>query len=127
MEVRRIIIHHSADDSATFEGLMRYWHGTFHYHYFIDKNGIVSQGLSDEEVGEHVAWKNTGSLGICMNGDYSVGKPPKKQLKAMDKLIEKKLKEHRDCEEVQPHNHYNETICPGDFLTGYIIRNYQIS
>ena len=119
MNIKRIVIHHTGSQ-ATYEQLYNYWKLSDKdtpYHYLIDYDGKMIKGRQDFYKGAHLKGKNTGSLGIALLGDYSYTNPDTNMLYHMDNLIWYLLSEYPEIKEVEPHNTYSETICPGLYIT----------
>lgn len=86
---QRLIVHHSYLPSqaqykgaATMRGIQNYhmddpktgW-ADIGYHFLIGPDGVIYQGRPETVVGAHCS-PNTNSVGICLIGDYDVGKDP---------------------------------------------------
>lgn len=122
MIIKRIVLHHSGSQ-ATYDQLQRYWwshNKKCPYHYLIDYNGQLIKGRQDTEKGAHIRNMNTGSLGVCLLGDYTIHEPGGRQMAELDYLLTFLIASYLPTlEEVVPHNKYVKTICPGKHLTEY--------
>lgn len=56
------------------------------YHYFIEKNGKVTQGRADTDEGAHCKGFNTQSIGICLAGNFDATMPSQAQIEALKAL-----------------------------------------
>jgi len=57
------------------------------YSAIIAPNGDIYQGRPFDAVGAHTKGHNTGSIGICIIGNFEVEVPTKEQLKSLKNLI----------------------------------------
>lgn len=87
------------------------------YHYFIDKNGAVTQGRADTDEGAHTRGQNTSSLGIALAGNFDVTLPTVQQERALRELLTKKIAEHKlSAKDIVPHRTYANKSCFGKLL-----------
>ncbi|WP_410745090.1 peptidoglycan recognition protein family protein, partial [Clostridium neonatale] len=108
------------------------------YHYFIRKDGSVYKGRPDGAIGSHCQGSNTGSLGICFEGNYMKETIPTAQYNAGIDLI-KYLRGKYGNLTIYGHKELLATECPGskfplaDFknlkeneekATGYVVTTY---
>lgn len=109
---RTLVIHHAAAQHCSIEDihqwhLNRGWIGCG-YHYLIRKDGSIYQGRPQEANGAHAVGMNAVSLGICLEGDYSVeSEVPLAQLRSLVdlcRLLDLPVKFHREV---------GSTQCPG--------------
>jgi hypothetical protein len=109
-KIRQIIVHHSAgsNTAANYVDIVRniYVYHTqsngwndIGYNFLIAQDGTVFEGRDgqgkyegDNVVGAHFCAKNTGTMGICLLGDYMTTQPTEKSLDALEKLIAWKMK-----------------------------------
>ena len=87
-----LVIHHTGfpnedkDSTAAaihkFHQQERKWAG-IGYHYLIRKNGMIEQGRRPEAVGAHASHYNKKSVGICLAGNFEIGKPTEAQMDAV--------------------------------------------
>lgn len=88
------------------------------YHYFIDKNGKVTQGRADTDEGAHTIGKNNSSLGICLAGNFDVTTPTQAQITALKALISSKMTKYQiEINGVVPHRHFANKSCYGSKLS----------
>lgn len=129
-DISLIVIHHSGNNNDTIDSIYRYhtqvksWE-TIGYHYVIEKDGRVVSTNKHTTLSYHCKGYNKRSLGICLLGDYTSAVPPPPQLAALEKLLSI-LKDEITISAVVPHRLFRNTICPGDFLTNWINKNYEI-
>lgn len=120
-----VVIHHSSlyeeDDVTTMQAIQnlhmdtRGW-ADIGYHFGVGKNGSVYEGRSVQARGTHTEARNTGTLGICLLGNFQEEFPTNSQLVAAQQLVDwitlrleiTHLAGHRDFN--------NQTVCPGDNL-----------
>lgn len=138
----KIILHHAEASNCTVKDIHS-WHlangwAGIGYHYFIRKDGSIYKGRQDNVIGSHCQGSNTGSLGICFEGDYTKETMTTAQYNAGIDLI-KYLKGKYGNLTIYGHKDLLATECPGskfplaDFkalkykeekTTGYIVTNY---
>ncbi|CAI3196548.1 N-acetylmuramoyl-L-alanine amidase [Clostridium neonatale] len=138
----KIILHHAEASKCTVEDIHS-WHlnngwAGIGYHYFIRKDGSVYKGRPDGAIGSHCQGSNTGSLGICFEGNYMKETIPTAQHNAGIDLI-KYLRGKYGNLTIYGHKELLATECPGskfplaDFknlkkneetATGYIVTTY---
>jgi hypothetical protein len=124
-----VVIHHSSlyieDDATTMAAIQnlhmddRGW-ADIGYHYGVGKGGIIYEGRKLVARGTHTAGHNTGTLGVCLLGNYEVDTPATAQLEAAQKLLNwaalrlqlTHLAGHRDFNDI--------TVCPGKNLYPYL-------
>lgn len=126
---RLIVIHHAgfpgADRDETALGIHRLhreknkWLG-IGYHYLIRKDGTIEEGRKIDMVGAHTLKNNRESVGICLAGNFDIGRPTREQMESAKVLVAwlssvygldptKKgvIAGHRDL---------SDTSCPGESL-----------
>ena len=138
----KIILHHAEASKCTVEDIHS-WHlnngwAGIGYHYFIRKDGSVYKGRPDGAIGSHCQGSNTGSLGICFEGNYMKETMPTAQYNAGIDLI-KYLRGKYGNLTIYGHKELLATECPGskfplaDFknlkeneekATGYVVTTY---
>lgn len=125
----KLIIHHTGGTNAdpladtshhTFKDVDSYhkslgWGGCG-YHYFIEKDGKVTQGRKDSEEGAHTIGQNTSSLGICLAGNFDLTLPTQAQEDALRDLLKQKTKEH-NISQILPHRAFAKKSCYGKKLS----------
>ena len=138
----KIILHHAEASKCTVQDVHS-WHlnngwAGIGYHYFIRKDGSVYKGRPDGAIGSHCQGSNTGSLGICFEGNYMKETIPTAQYNAGIDLI-KYLRGKYGNLTIYGHKELLATECPGskfplaDFknlkeneekATGYVVTMY---
>lgn len=86
------------------------------YHYFIDRDGLVTQGRADTDEGAHTIGKNSESLGICLAGNFDIGvdRPTPAQISSLKDLLIKKSKQYNiPIEMIVPHRTFANKSCYG--------------
>lgn len=84
------------------------------YHYFIDKNGKVTQGRADNEEGAHTRGYNSISIGVCLAGNFDATDPTEKQIKSLTGLLKKLSKVHNiQPTSIVPHRRFSNKTCYG--------------
>lgn len=124
-----VVVHHSvvyeADDESTLLAIQdlhredRGW-ADVAYHYFVGQNGIVYEGRNVRARGSHVGGFNTGSVGICLLGDFTQAEPTPPQLVTAGDLIAW-LAQTLDLTHIAAHGDFNaNTVCPGSNVIKHI-------
>lgn len=126
-----IIIHHTggtdkdplADTSHhTFQIVDNYhkslgW-GKMGYHYFIEKDGRLTQGRMDYEEGAHTIGYNRKSIGVCLAGNFDAADPTEEQKKALRALlISLTTKFSVPLIKIVPHREFTKKTCFGKRLS----------
>jgi hypothetical protein len=121
-----VVVHHSVvyegDDLSTMLAVQ-----TLHreqnnwadvgYHYLIGKSGAVYEGRDIRARGAHVAGYNTGTIGVCLLGNFEEDTPPPVQIAAAHTLIGW-LATTFALTHIDGHRAFNDwTQCPGVNLT----------
>lgn len=123
------LIHHSVvdkgDDISTmldiqdFHRSDRGW-ADVAYHYFIGQTGIIYEGREIGVRGTHVAGFNTGSVGVCLLGNFMNIAPTDAQLDSTRQLV-RWLAGFLQLTHLAGHRDFNDgTQCPGDNLAIYL-------
>ena len=88
------------------------------YQYFIDKNGLVTQGRLDTEEGAHCRGHNSDSIGICLAGNFDATLPTKTQIDSLTKLLKDKVTQYNLTPDVIiPHRTFAQKTCYGNKLS----------
>ena len=96
------------------------------YHYFINKQGVVTQTRDHDEEGAHVIGMNTKSIGVCFAGNFDVTLPTSSQLQAWYNIYGALLKQYPNIP-TYPHRKYASKTCHGKLLKdNHFAVNYQI-
>ena len=124
-----IVIHHAgfpdADKDSSAEEIHKFhqevngWAG-IGYHYVIRKDGTIEQGRKPLAVGAHAYQHNKNSVGICVAGNFDIGKPNREQMDSL-KLLTAWLCQRYKLNPMRKgvivgHRNLNDTKCPGDNL-----------
>lgn len=124
-----IVIHHSgfpdADRDSSAEDIHKFhqevngWAG-IGYHYVIRKDGTIEQGRRPKAVGAHAYQHNRNSIGICVAGNFNLGKPNAKQMESLKLLTAWLCQKYRlnpmSKGVIVGHRDLNDTTCPGENL-----------
>lgn len=125
-----VVIHHSVimqgeDNLATLLEIQtahrvdRGW-ADVAYHYFVGRDGIVYEGRDIRVRGTHTASYNTGSVGVCLLGDYTEQIPTERQIRGAEGLVNW-LTQRLQLTHLAAHNMFNATTqCPGGNLLPYL-------
>ncbi len=108
--VKHIIVHHAAgsNTNTNYTDVVRNIY-TFHtgtngwndvgYNFLIAQDGTIYEGRDgqnimdgDNVLGAHFCSQNTGTMGICLLGDYMTAQPSDKSLESLSRLIAWKMK-----------------------------------
>lgn len=88
------------------------------YHYIIEKDGKVTQGRADSDVGAHCIGYNDKSIGIAMAGNFDLTLPTEAQIDSIKKLMKKKIDAYGIAlENVVPHRKFANKSCYGKNLS----------
>ncbi len=124
-----VVIHHAAfyegDDLATLREIDRLhredrgW-ADIAYHYLIGKGGAIYEGRPINVRGTHTAGYNTGTVGVCLLGNFMTEYPTEAALRAtLDLLVW--LAADLGLTHLAGHREFNpDTECPGTFLFPYL-------
>lgn len=124
-----IVIHHTGfpdvDKDSTAADIHKYhqehnqWAG-IGYHYLIRKDGTIEQGRQPGKVGAHAFGHNGKSLGICLAGNFEIGRPTEAQMQAVKELClwlcDKYGLDPMKKGVIVGHRDVNDTLCPGRHL-----------
>lgn len=125
---RTVVLHHSASyllsDRMTIWDIQnthrnqRGW-ADVAYHYFIGKSGDVYEGRDIHVRGTHVKEHNTGSVGVCLLGDFTKDYPTDPQIGATIGLVQWLARELQ-LTHLASHRDFELTVCPGHNLIPYL-------
>lgn len=125
---RTVVIHHSgmyeSGDLSTLLGIQethrdgRGW-ADIGYHYVIGKTGTVYEGRDIHVRGSHVEGYNTGSVGVCLMGNFMISTPADAQIGATIGLV-RWLTRAFALTHLAGHSDFTFTECPGDNLFVYL-------
>jgi hypothetical protein len=136
--LRTIIIHHTANGADILTNEKREKSRGFAalgYHFFIDKEGVISEGRPLEVMGSNAGEGETpgptndpdwGAIGIVVQGDYDgffASDPPAKQLDALESLVVA-LQSTFTIERLLMHREIKRkgtaTVCPGANMVPHV-------
>lgn len=132
----RISVHHTDEhagmaglpDTEVIRRIERYhrqdkgW-AAIGYHFLVGKDGKAYEGRPLRYQGAHTSMENEGSIGISVIGNYMTHLPSKRQLAALNGLIDDLRKTHRIARDrVKGHREWRPgwTQCPGDSLLEWV-------
>ena len=138
----KLVLHHAEASKCTVQDVHQ-WHlnngwAGIGYHYFVKKDGSIYRGRPDNTIGSHCKGSNTGSLGICFEGNYMKETMPTVQYNAGINLIRYLFAKYGVLP-IYGHKDLLATACPGDKFplddfkklvrkeektTGYIVTDY---
>lgn len=117
-----VVIHHTAgspncciNDIAKIHLAEHKWSG-IGYHYYIDKDGVVYNLRSENEIVPHSYNFNSNAVAICLAGNFNNYEPTKAQWQSLLILTRKVLKTHNlSTKDVYKHGQMygNATECCG--------------
>ncbi len=117
-----LVIHHSGfyeqDGLSTLLEIQRLHRGDrgwadVGYHFMVDKDGTIYEGRDMTVRGVHVEGHNTGSLGVCLLGDFRTDIPSDAQLSATYAL-NNWIVYRTGVTHLAGHKDFNDfTVCPG--------------
>ena len=120
-----LVAHHSAfyeaDGLATLREVQRLHRGDrgwadVGYHFLVDKDGAIYEGRDLGARGVHTQGHNTGSVGVCLLGDFRAEAPSDAQLNGFYNLS-RWLAGSLRLSHLAAHNQFNPgTVCPGAAL-----------
>ena len=121
-----IVIHHTGfpdvDKDSTAADIHRFhqetnkWAG-IGYHYLIRKDGTIEQGRRPEMIGAHAYGHNKTSVGVCLAGNFDIGKPTERQMAAVKELCTRLYTlDPMKKGVIVGHRELNDTSCPGKNL-----------
>jgi N-acetylmuramoyl-L-alanine amidase len=124
-QIVRFVIHHSADPNGTPEKYAKYhvqthgWPG-IGYHFVIQKDGTIFQTNALETISYNVENYNTGTVGICLTGNFENELLQAPQKNALVWLL-KDLVVQLGPKSILPHSAFKPTECPGDHIDTDVI------
>ena len=124
-----IVIHHTGfpdiDKDSTAAAIHKFhketnkWAG-IGYHYLIRKDGTIEQGRRPEMIGAHAYGHNKTSVGVCLAGNFDIGKPTERQMAAVKELCSWLCQKYKldpmKKGVIVGHRELNDTSCPGKNL-----------
>ena len=118
-----VVIHHSAlplsDGPREIQAKHMHDKGyaDIGYHFVIDAAGQIYEGRSLLVRGAHTGGHNTGTVGVCLLGNFEDGAPPAAQAASAQSLA-RALKDQYALTHLAGHRDFqpDETVCPGKYL-----------
>ena len=118
-----LIVHHAAlefaDGPRTIQRLhvLRNRFADVAYHFFIDGLGQLYEGRPLAVRGAHTGGYNTGTVGVCLLGNFELAPPIQAQLDTLQALAQA-LRESHTITHLAGHRDFqpDSTVCPGDNL-----------
>ena len=118
-----VVIHHSAlpVSDGPFQIQAKHMHDKGYadiaYHFVIDAGGQIYEGRSLLVRGAHTGGHNTGTVGVCLMGNFENTPPPQAQAMSA-KILAQALQAHYALTHLAGHRDFqpNETVCPGKYL-----------
>jgi len=90
------------------------------YHFMIDKDGTIYEGRDIVVRGVHVEGYNTGSLGVCLMGDFRFEAPSTEQ-QASTYALNDWIVYRTGVTHLAGHKDFNDfTVCPGTFIANQL-------
>lgn len=132
MKVQKLVIHHSASDSATTKKSdIEKWHKQrgftqIGYHKVIEGNGDIVDGRPDTTQGAHAKGANHSSLGVCVIGNFEKDTPSSKQINSLVSVLTTWCKTHK-LKAANIYGHFDvpggstKTSCPGKNLKNQLV------
>lgn len=125
-----VVIHHSATYEVDDVNTMRFvqllhmddrgW-ADIGYHFCVGKTGTIFEGRLLRVRGTHTAGYNTGSVGVCLLGNFDEEEPTQDQLSAAHALVNWLALRLR-LTHLAGHRDFNDlTVCPGANLYPLLI------
>lgn len=130
MEIKYIIIHHSAvlreKNSEQFNAINDYhkskgW-GAIGYHFLIEPNGKIRIGRIETQSGAHCIGRNFDSLGICLSGNFDIEKPMTEQELSLRFMLVHLLKKYPNAQ-IKYHRDFANKTCPGKLISDNWAKN----
>ncbi len=142
--VTHIVVHHTGDGivlpaNTDYQARMRYYWdlhvntngwADIGYNWLIDRNGVIYEGRGDGVRGAHFSGQNTGTVGICVIGDFTLETPSTSALNSLRDIIAWEASDKNvdvtassfhaasglNLQNLCGHRDGGSTICPGDPL-----------
>ena len=115
---RFIVIHHEAVENSSglmavnqYHQIANNWR-SIAYHFYITKEGNIFQCLDIDKKNASELNHNNESISICLQGNFDINKPSKRQYLQLLKLC-KKLENEYPTATVFGHNAFSKKTCPG--------------
>lgn len=96
--VTHLIVHHSAGSNtspnwaATVRSIWDYHVNTqgwddIGYNYLIDPNGVIYEGRGNDVQGAHFSCMNTGTMGVCLLGNFNTAAPTAAMINSLTEIM----------------------------------------
>jgi N-acetyl-anhydromuramyl-L-alanine amidase AmpD len=87
------------------------------YHFLIVADGVLFEGRDLRVRGAHVGGHNTGTVGVCLLGNFETGQPTGAQIATLEALASA-LRAAFTVAHLAGHRDFpgNRTVCPGAAL-----------
>lgn len=127
-----IILHHTAAITASADEINQWhlangWNGGAGYNEYIRKDGNVYI-MRGDNIGAQTANLNSKSYGICCEGNYDIEKNmPALQYGSLIERIKYNKSRFRNLLEINGHNKYSTTSCPGKNFPMYLEFNEAVN
>jgi hypothetical protein len=111
------VVLHNADASVCTIQDIHQWHlengwAGCGYHFLVRKDGSVYRGRPENAIGSHCKGSNTGSIGICFEGNYMTETMPSTQYQSGIELLQYLFNKYGSLA-IYGHKELYETDCPG--------------
>jgi hypothetical protein len=120
--LRAIAVHHSADGSRSPRDIQNIHFSQqrfadIGYHFVIDQAGVIWEGRPINVRGANVSRHNTGTIGICLLGNFETQAPQAAQLDTL-RALSAALRDVFGVVAFAGHRDFPDqgTVCPGDQL-----------
>lgn len=116
-QIVRFVVHHSATTTGTPQEYAKYhveghgWPG-IGYHFVLQKDGTIYQTNALETISYGVEGNNTGSINICLTGNFETETLQAPQKDALVWLL-RELGAQLGPKPILPHSAFKPTKCPG--------------
>lgn len=125
-KINKLIIHCSDSDVSTHNNIsvIREWHllrgfNDVGYHYFINWEGDIQVGRSEDVVGAHCEGQNANSIGICLQGRSRFTSVQFYNVKIL--ILDLLKRYNLTVKDVYPHNYFNKAkTCPNFDISNVI-------
>jgi len=122
-----LIVHHTGGTEAnpffdtshhTMETIDAYhkslgWDG-IGYNWFIEKDGKIRKGRSEEKIGAHTKGYNDKSVGVCLAGNFDATIPTLEQIKSLIVVMNDIKNRYKiPIEKIVPHREFANKTCYG--------------
>lgn len=112
----KAVLHNADASSCTIQDIHRWhlengWSGCG-YQFLVRKDGSIYRGRPENAIGSHCKGSNTGSIGICFEGNYMTETMPQEQYNSGIELLEYLFNKYGVLA-IYGHKELFETDCPG--------------